>query len=169
MQEQGISLDEVDQEGNSAVHVASQHGYLGCIQVHSLLLTVRKGSLKKQNRSIGGKEERTTRRSNSGKEGILFIRKMPVLNQLLYYTVGVTNRTVRTLWFPFFGIGLNFTSVLKRPRVREARSWNPLGLQQTRLSLDWPWFQPTASSSLTLVTQHILQKKKSHVLCACDS
>ncbi|KAJ8777464.1 hypothetical protein J1605_014847 [Eschrichtius robustus] len=32
MQEQGISLDEVDQEGNSAVHVASQHGYLGCIQ-----------------------------------------------------------------------------------------------------------------------------------------
>ena len=34
MQEQGISLDEVDQDGNSAVHVASQHGYLGCIQVH---------------------------------------------------------------------------------------------------------------------------------------
>lgn len=33
MQEQGISLDEVDQDGNSAVHVASQHGYLGCIQV----------------------------------------------------------------------------------------------------------------------------------------
>ncbi|XP_063088519.1 synphilin-1 isoform X2 [Cavia porcellus] len=32
MQEQGISLDEVDYEGNSAVHVASQHGYLGCIQ-----------------------------------------------------------------------------------------------------------------------------------------
>eukprot|EP00069_Balaena_mysticetus_P009302 bmy_20136T0 len=35
MQEQGISLDEVDQEGNSAVHVASQHGYLGCIQNHA--------------------------------------------------------------------------------------------------------------------------------------
>ena len=33
MQEQGISLDEVDQDGNSAVHVASRHGYLGCIQV----------------------------------------------------------------------------------------------------------------------------------------
>ncbi|KAM4861677.1 synphilin-1 isoform 2-T5 [Thomomys bottae] len=32
MQEQGISLDEADQDGNSAVHVASQHGYLGCIQ-----------------------------------------------------------------------------------------------------------------------------------------
>ncbi|XP_021562203.1 synphilin-1 isoform X6 [Carlito syrichta] len=32
MQEQGISLDEVDQDGNSAVHVASQHGFLGCIQ-----------------------------------------------------------------------------------------------------------------------------------------
>ncbi|KAM9252701.1 synphilin-1 [Dugong dugon] len=32
MQEQGISLDEVDQDGNSAVHIASQHGYLGCIQ-----------------------------------------------------------------------------------------------------------------------------------------
>ncbi|XP_028910428.1 synphilin-1 isoform X1 [Ornithorhynchus anatinus] len=32
MQEQGISLDEVDQGGNSAVHVASQHGFLGCIQ-----------------------------------------------------------------------------------------------------------------------------------------
>ncbi|XP_006013236.1 synphilin-1 isoform X1 [Latimeria chalumnae] len=32
MQEQGISLDEVDQYGNSAVHIASQHGYLGCIQ-----------------------------------------------------------------------------------------------------------------------------------------
>ncbi|XP_077200513.1 synphilin-1 isoform X3 [Paroedura picta] len=32
MQEQGISLDEVDQEGNSAVHVAAQQGYLGCIQ-----------------------------------------------------------------------------------------------------------------------------------------
>ncbi|XP_053557574.1 synphilin-1 isoform X1 [Bombina bombina] len=32
MQEQGISLDEVDKSGNSAVHVASQHGYLGCIQ-----------------------------------------------------------------------------------------------------------------------------------------
>lgn len=33
MQEQGISLDEIDQDGNSAVHVAAQHGYLGCIQV----------------------------------------------------------------------------------------------------------------------------------------
>ncbi|XP_005305201.2 synphilin-1 isoform X1 [Chrysemys picta bellii] len=32
MQEQGISLDEVDQDGNSAVHIAAQHGYLGCIQ-----------------------------------------------------------------------------------------------------------------------------------------
>ncbi|XP_044877948.1 synphilin-1 isoform X4 [Mauremys mutica] len=32
MQEQGISLDEVDQDGNGAVHVAAQHGYLGCIQ-----------------------------------------------------------------------------------------------------------------------------------------
>ncbi|KAM4810429.1 synphilin-1 [Rhinophrynus dorsalis] len=32
MQEQGISLDEMDKLGNSAVHVASQHGYLGCIQ-----------------------------------------------------------------------------------------------------------------------------------------
>ncbi|KAM6148934.1 synphilin-1 isoform 2-T2 [Erethizon dorsatum] len=32
MQEQGISLDEVDQDGNSAVHVASRRGYLGCIQ-----------------------------------------------------------------------------------------------------------------------------------------
>lgn len=33
MQEQGISLDETDKCGNSAVHIASQHGYLGCIQV----------------------------------------------------------------------------------------------------------------------------------------
>lgn len=33
MQEQGISLDEADQDGNTAVHVAAQHGYLGCIQV----------------------------------------------------------------------------------------------------------------------------------------
>ncbi|NWJ04312.1 SNCAP protein, partial [Crypturellus undulatus] len=32
MQEQGISLDEADQDGNTAVHVAAQHGYLGCIQ-----------------------------------------------------------------------------------------------------------------------------------------
>ncbi|KAM8960779.1 synphilin-1 [Pelodytes ibericus] len=32
MQEQGISLDEIDKCGNSAVHIASQHGYLGCLQ-----------------------------------------------------------------------------------------------------------------------------------------
>ncbi|KAJ8285259.1 hypothetical protein GJAV_G00024750 [Gymnothorax javanicus] len=32
MQEQAISLDEVDQSGNSAVHVAAQHGHLSCIQ-----------------------------------------------------------------------------------------------------------------------------------------
>lgn len=32
MQEQGISLDETDKCGNSAVNIASQHGYLGCIQ-----------------------------------------------------------------------------------------------------------------------------------------
>ncbi|KAJ8401635.1 hypothetical protein AAFF_G00379520 [Aldrovandia affinis] len=32
MQEQAISLDEVDQHGNSAVHIAAQHGHLGCIQ-----------------------------------------------------------------------------------------------------------------------------------------
>ncbi|KAJ8380971.1 hypothetical protein SKAU_G00017490 [Synaphobranchus kaupii] len=32
MQEQAISLDEVDQSGNSAVHIAAQHGHLGCIQ-----------------------------------------------------------------------------------------------------------------------------------------
>ncbi|KAJ7993765.1 hypothetical protein DPEC_G00258080 [Dallia pectoralis] len=32
MQEQAISLDEVDQHGNSAVHVAAQYGHLTCIQ-----------------------------------------------------------------------------------------------------------------------------------------
>ncbi|KAK5870637.1 hypothetical protein PBY51_003568 [Eleginops maclovinus] len=32
MQEQAISLDEVDQNGNSAVHVAAQYGHLTCIQ-----------------------------------------------------------------------------------------------------------------------------------------
>uniref|UniRef100_A0A672FA53 Synuclein, alpha interacting protein n=1 Tax=Salarias fasciatus TaxID=181472 RepID=A0A672FA53_SALFA len=33
MQEQAISLDELDQNGNSAVHVAAQYGHLTCIQV----------------------------------------------------------------------------------------------------------------------------------------
>lgn len=33
MQEQAISLDEVDQNGNTAVHVAAQYGHLTCIQV----------------------------------------------------------------------------------------------------------------------------------------
>lgn len=33
MQEQAISLDEVDQNGNSAVHVAAQYGHLSCVQV----------------------------------------------------------------------------------------------------------------------------------------
>lgn len=165
MQEQGISLDEVDQEGNSAVHVASQHGYLGCIQVHSLLLTVRKGSLEKRNRGSRGEEGRKTRRNNTGKEGILFIRKMPVLNQLLYYTVGVTNWTVRTLCFLFFVIGLSFTSVFKRPRVREARSAIPLGIEKTRLSLDWPWFHPTASKQPHTYSPTYLTKKISCSLC----
>ncbi|XP_038660950.1 synphilin-1 isoform X2 [Scyliorhinus canicula] len=32
MQEQGISLDEVDQYGNTAVHVSTQHGHLSCLQ-----------------------------------------------------------------------------------------------------------------------------------------
>lgn len=32
MQEQAISLDEVDQYGNSAVHIAAQYGHLTCIQ-----------------------------------------------------------------------------------------------------------------------------------------
>ncbi|XP_059825633.1 synphilin-1 [Hypanus sabinus] len=32
MQEQGISLDEVDQYGNTAAHVATQHGHLSCLQ-----------------------------------------------------------------------------------------------------------------------------------------
>ncbi|NP_001107108.1 synphilin-1 isoform X1 [Danio rerio] len=32
MQEQAISLDEQDQNGNSAVHVAAQFGHLGCLQ-----------------------------------------------------------------------------------------------------------------------------------------
>ncbi|XP_062854383.1 synphilin-1 [Trichomycterus rosablanca] len=32
MQEQAISLDEVDQNGSSAVHVAAQYGHLGCLQ-----------------------------------------------------------------------------------------------------------------------------------------
>uniref|UniRef100_A0A672J295 Synuclein, alpha interacting protein n=1 Tax=Salarias fasciatus TaxID=181472 RepID=A0A672J295_SALFA len=32
MQEQAISLDELDQNGNSAVHVAAQYGHLTCIQ-----------------------------------------------------------------------------------------------------------------------------------------
>lgn len=32
MQEQGISLDEVDLNGNTAVHVAAQHGHLSCLQ-----------------------------------------------------------------------------------------------------------------------------------------
>uniref|UniRef100_A0A3B4UWS3 Synuclein, alpha interacting protein n=1 Tax=Seriola dumerili TaxID=41447 RepID=A0A3B4UWS3_SERDU len=32
MQEQAISLDEVDQHGNTAVHVAAQYGHLTCIQ-----------------------------------------------------------------------------------------------------------------------------------------
>ncbi|CAL8263357.1 unnamed protein product [Boreogadus saida] len=32
MQEQAISLDEVDQQGNTAVHIAAQHGHLTCLQ-----------------------------------------------------------------------------------------------------------------------------------------
>ncbi|KAF7653069.1 hypothetical protein LDENG_00087650 [Lucifuga dentata] len=32
MQEQAISLDEVDQNGNTAVHVAAQYGHLTCVQ-----------------------------------------------------------------------------------------------------------------------------------------
>lgn len=32
MQEQAISLDEIDQNGNTAVHVAAQYGHLTCIQ-----------------------------------------------------------------------------------------------------------------------------------------
>lgn len=36
MQEQAISLDEVDQNGNTAVHVAAQYGHLTCIQVRSV-------------------------------------------------------------------------------------------------------------------------------------
>ncbi|XP_056144690.1 synphilin-1 [Lampris incognitus] len=32
MQEQAISLDEVDHQGNTAVHVAAQYGHLSCIQ-----------------------------------------------------------------------------------------------------------------------------------------
>ncbi|CAJ1069658.1 synphilin-1 isoform X1 [Xyrichtys novacula] len=32
MQEQAISLDEVDQNGNTAVHIAAQYGHLTCIQ-----------------------------------------------------------------------------------------------------------------------------------------
>ncbi|XP_052419229.1 synphilin-1-like [Carassius gibelio] len=32
MQEQGISLDEADQNGNTAVHVAAQFGHLSCVQ-----------------------------------------------------------------------------------------------------------------------------------------
>lgn len=41
MQEQGISLDEVDQNGNTAVHVAAQHGHLSCLQVlHHLSLSL---------------------------------------------------------------------------------------------------------------------------------
>lgn len=47
MQEQGISLDEVDQDGNTAVHIAAQHGYLGCIQVEYYLY--QKGSLSQMN------------------------------------------------------------------------------------------------------------------------
>lgn len=40
MQEQGISLDETDKCGNSAVNIASQHGYLGCIQVTKSILLI---------------------------------------------------------------------------------------------------------------------------------
>ena len=35
MQEQAISLDEVDQQGNTAVHIAAQHGHLTCLQVRT--------------------------------------------------------------------------------------------------------------------------------------
>ncbi|XP_016118963.1 synphilin-1-like [Sinocyclocheilus grahami] len=38
MQEQAISLDEADQNGNTAVHVAAQYGHLSCVQVPHLLL-----------------------------------------------------------------------------------------------------------------------------------
>lgn len=38
MQEQAISLDEVDHYGNSAVHVAAQYGHLGCLQVKKSVL-----------------------------------------------------------------------------------------------------------------------------------
>jgi hypothetical protein len=57
MQEQGISLDEVDREGNSAVHVASQHGYLGCIQVHSLLFQHREGVTRNKTEKWGKRRE----------------------------------------------------------------------------------------------------------------
>lgn len=39
MQEQAISLDEIDQNGNTAVHVAAQYGHLTCIQVSEMNLS----------------------------------------------------------------------------------------------------------------------------------
>lgn len=41
MQEQAISLDEADQNGNTAVHVAAQFGHLSCVQVCFVWDTVR--------------------------------------------------------------------------------------------------------------------------------
>ncbi|XP_016361815.1 synphilin-1-like [Sinocyclocheilus anshuiensis] len=37
MQEQAISLDEADQNGNTAVHVAAQCGHLSCIQIETCM------------------------------------------------------------------------------------------------------------------------------------
>lgn len=48
MQEQAISLDEVDQNGNTAVHVAAQYGHLTCIQVRGERTQVLIGELFKR-------------------------------------------------------------------------------------------------------------------------
>lgn len=48
MQEQAISLDEVDQNGNTAVHVAAQYGHLTCIQVRDERTQVLIGELFKR-------------------------------------------------------------------------------------------------------------------------
>lgn len=54
MQEQGISLDEVDPDGNSAVHIAAQQGYLGCIQVKKKIYIYFKElfELNRQNKNV---------------------------------------------------------------------------------------------------------------------
>ncbi|XP_041756549.1 synphilin-1 isoform X2 [Coregonus clupeaformis] len=170
MQEQAISLDEVDQYGNSAVHVAAQYGHLTCIQTlveYGSNVTVQNQSGERPSQSAERQGHTTCARYLVVVETCMSLASQVVkltkqLNEQATKTIAVQNQ-VQLLLDPSKAEGTSSRS--PSSHVPSVEAWPEMTLTAEGTPGDGHWILRQRSVDSDTVLRQLLGKDISDKVC----